>query len=323
MKNLPHYTKVITLGSNYTENALVGEVVVQEKIDGSQLRWGIDEDRELLIGSKGVRIIPIEGDDELSTVQKMFKPAVKHILKVKTEILKFPKDTYFFAETLQKPKHNVLNYERVPKNHIVLFDVLSRGRWVTRGELIIIAKGLDIDIIPELYTGEIERKRIDLGNGGYKSSATDFLKRIIETAPSYLGNENVEGVVIKNYSQTIMLGGNVFPLFTKYVRETFKERHDIEWKIKSTKGALQEFIDSFKNEARWQKAIIHLKEKELLTNSPKDIGLLIKTVQNDIVEEEKENIEKFLYNKFIKDILRVSTRGLPEYYKEKLLENIK
>lgn len=323
MKSLPHYTKVITLGSNYTENALVGEVIVQEKVDGSQFRFGINEDKELIMGSKGVRIVPIEGDEELLTVPKMFKPAVKHILSMKKILSKFPPDTYFFVETLQKPKHNVLKYGKVPKNHIVLFDVLEQGGWVSRLRLEDTANLLGIDTIPELYRGIIERKRIDTGAGGYKSSATDFIKRIIETTHSFLGEEMIEGVVIKNYKQTIMLGGNVFPLFTKYVREAYKERHNVEWKIKSPKGALQEFIDSFKNEARWTKAIMHAKEKGLLTNSPKDIGLLIKTVQNDIIEEEKENIKKFLYNKFIKDILRVSTRGLPEYYKEKLLENVK
>jgi len=323
MKTLPHYTKVLTLGAAYTENALVGKVIVQEKVDGSQFRFGINEDKELLIGSKGVKIIPIEGDEELSTVPKMFKPAVKHILSIKETLSKFSLDTYFFAEILQKPKHNVLKYGRVPKNHIVLFDVLEQGSWASKSRLENIANLLDIDIIPELYRGIIERKRIDTGASGYKSSVTDFIKRIIETTHSFLGEEMIEGVVIKNYKQTIMLGGNVFPLFTKYVREAYKERHNVEWKIKSPKGALQEFIDGFKSEARWTKAIMHAKEKGLLTNSPKDIGLLIKTVQNDIIEEEKENIKKFLYNKFIKDILRVSTRGLPEYYKERLLENIK
>ena len=302
MKNLPHYTKIITLGSSYTENALVGEVTLQEKIDGSQFRWGLNEDKELIIGSKGTII---RHPDE----NKMFKEGVEYLLSIEDKLKNdYLADTYFFGEYLQKPKHNVLKYERIPKNHIVLFDVLMGGKWIReRKELEEIAKNLDIDIIPELYKGEMNKEKI---------------KELL-IIDSYLGNEKIEGIVIKNYNQTIMLGGNIFPLFTKYVREEFKERHCAEWKIKSPKGALQEFIESFKSEARWTKAIIHLKEKELLTNSPKDIGLLIKTVQNDIVEEEKDNIKKFLYNKFIKDILRVSTKGLPEYYKEKLLENVK
>ena len=316
MKNIPHYTKIMTLGSLGTENAFVGEVIIQEKVDGSQFRFGITEDKELVIGSKGCIIQPGLAD-------KLFKPAVDYILSIEDKIKRYQPDTYFFAETLCRPKHNVLKYERTPLNNIVLFDVIEGCKWVTRDRLVEIAKDLGIDVIPELYKGEVETKRIDTGNSGYKSSAIDFLKRIIETTPSYLGNELVEGVVIKNYNQTIMLGGHVFPLFTKRVREEFKERHDVEWKCNNPKDSLKSYLDGFKNDARWQKAIIHLKEKGLLTNSPKDIETVIKEVQRDIMEEEKENIKDFLFKHFSKDILRTCVRGLPEYYKEKLLENIK
>ena len=316
MKHVPHYTKILTIGSRYTENALVGEVIIQEKVDGSQFRFGVNEDKELVIASKSIQIHP-------EAVQKLFKPAVDHVLAMKRRILSFAPDTYFYAETLCKPKHNVLKYNNVPLNHIVLFDVLENGKWASRERLESIAAVLKIDIIPELYRGTIERKRIDTGAGGYKSSAIDFLKRIIETTPSYLGNEKVEGVVIKNYKQTILLGGQVFPLFTKRVREAFKERHDIEWKTRKPKASVQDYINGFQSDARWQKAVIHLREKGLLTQSPKDIGLLIKTVQQDIVEEEKENIMNYLYKHFSKDILRISVKGLPEWYKEKLLENLK
>lgn len=316
MKSIPHYNKILTLGSAYTENALVGEVIVQEKVDGSQFRFGINEDKQLLIGSKNKIIEP-------TAPEKMFVKGVEYILSIKDKILEFPPDTYFMAEYLQKPKHNTLCYERVPKNNIVLFDVLQQGKYAAREELEIIAKAFKIDLIPELYEGVIERGRIDKGHGGYESKATDFLKRIIKTTPSFLGKELIEGVVIKNYKQTILLGGTVFPLFTKYVREEFKERHNIEWKTKSPKNSLTDYIDSFNSEPRWQKAIIHLKEKELLTNSPKDIGLLIEEIQRDIKEEEKENIKNYLYKHFIKDILRKSVKGFPEWYKEKLLENLK
>ena len=121
----------------------------------------------------------------------------------------------------------------------------------------------------------------------------------------------------------MLLGGQVFPLFTKYVREEFKERHNTEWKIKSPKGALQEYIDGFKTEARWQKAVLYLKEKNELEGEPRDIGKLVPRVQQDIEEEEMENIKNELYKKFIGDITRTAVRGFAEWYKEKLLENVK
>jgi hypothetical protein len=254
----------------------------------------------------------------------MFRPAVKYLLSIE-EVLNeiILPDTYCYAEILEHPKHNVLKYDKVPTNHIVLFDASFQGKWLSREQLKYMADSLGIDLIPELYKGEIERKRIETGAGGYKSSATDFLKRIIETTQSYLGGTLVEGVVIKNYNQHIMVGGFIFPVFTKYVREEFKEKHDAEWKIKRPKDSLEDYVKGFQSEARWQKAIIHLREKGLLENQPKDIGLLINTVLQDVMEEEQEDIKKFLYNKFKGEIMRHAVRGLPEWYKQKLLENLK
>ena len=300
MKGLPHYTKVITLGASYTENALVGEVILQEKVDGSQFRFGIDEDKKLFIGS---RKTIIHHPDETP----MFSKGVKYVLSIEDKLKTFPPDSYFFAEYLQKPKHNTLTYERVPKNNIVLFDAMIAGGWVNRTRLEVIAKKLDIDIIPELYKGEVDVEKI---------------KELLKT-PSYLGNEIVEGIAIKNYKQTILLGGNIYPLFTKYVREEFKERHATEWKIKKPKDCLNNYMQGFKSDARWLKAFQYLRDKGELENSPRDIGKLIKRVQEDIIEEEQENIKKELYKFVINDIKRISIKGLPEWYKEKLLENLK
>lgn len=306
MKNFPSYTKILTLGSSRTENALIGDVIIQEKVDGSQFKFGINEDGELLIHSKGCKLEPIIENGELLNIQKLFIPAVKYILSIKEDLLSLPKNTYYYAETLFKPKHNVLNYETVPTNHIVLFDVMCDGKWLPRKGLEKISKNLGIDLIPELYKGKVD---------------IDKIKELL-TTQSYLGKELIEGVVIKNYNQNIMLGSAVFPLFTKYVRESFKEKHDIEWKTKRPKDNLQNYINGFKSEPRWQKGIIHLKEKGLLENSPKDIGKLILEVQKDIKEEEQENIKNYLYKLYIKHILRKSTQGLPEWYKEQLLNNL-
>ena len=71
MKHIPHYTKVLTLGSSYTENALVGDVIIQEKVDGSQFRFGINEDGELLFASKGANLVPYFNEGEMTNVQKM------------------------------------------------------------------------------------------------------------------------------------------------------------------------------------------------------------------------------------------------------------
>ena len=300
MKNIPGYTKVMTLGAFRTENALEGEVVLQEKVDGSQFGAGVNEDNEVVVRSHN-RVMEINAPD------KMFQLGVDHVRSVEKEFITLGSDVYCYFEYLQKPKHNTLTYERVPKNNLVLFDCLSKGKWLDRDQLEYVGDTLQVDVIPELYRGIVDIEKI---------------KELLDT-PSYLGKEKIEGIVIKNYTQTMLLGGQVFPLFTKYVREEFKERHNTEWKIKSPKGALQEYVDGFKSEARWQKAFQYLKEKGEIENEPRDIGKLVPRVQEDIKEEEIENIKEFLYKKFIGDITRTAVRGLPEWYKEKLLESVK
>lgn len=309
MNKIPSYTKILTLGSSRTENALVGEVIIQEKIDGSQFKFGISESGELLFASKGCQLHPIQDElGEITNIQKLFLPAVTYLLSIKNKILTiFPPNTYFYAETLYKPKHNVLKYAEVPKNHIVLFDVCQKGKWITnRIELENIATMLEVDTIPELYRGEI---------------TIDQLKELL-VINSYLGEEKIEGIVVKNYTQNILLGGFIFPLFTKYVREEFKERHGVEWKARKPKETILDYMKGFQNENRWFKALLHLKEKGLIENSPRDIGKLIKEVIRDVEEEEIENIKNYLYKQYIREIKRYSTKGLPEWYKEKLLENL-
>ncbi len=105
----------------------------------------------------------------------------------------------------------------------------------------------------------------------------------------------------------------------KYVSEKFKELHRSGWNKENTgKGKLEVFKMQFNTEARWRKAIQRMAEQDLLTNSPKDIGSLIKSVQQDITEEEGEHIKEFLWKEFSGEVLRYSVRGLPEWYKKTL-----
>lgn len=298
---LMKYPKVITLGATYTENALIGEVILQEKIDGSQLRWGWDIDGDFHVCSKNQEV-HIEAPG-------MFKEGIEHLEKVwgvshgLGSIGEYP---IFFGEYLQRPKHNTLKYERIPKNHIVLFDALVNGKWQSREELGIWAKFWGIDLIPEFAVG--------------KMTIEDLMK-FLET-DSYLGNEKAEGVVIKNYNQLIEVNGQIRPLFTKYVNKKYRERSGQDREQKAGRFGLQAWLLSWKNENRWLKALQHLVEAQTIVNEPKDIGALIKEVIRDLDEEETENIKNYLYDAYIKDIRNIATRGIPGWYKELLLERL-
>ena len=107
----------------------------------------------------------------------------------------------------------------------------------------------------------------------------------------------------------------------KFVSEAFKETHRDRWGTEETSsGKWAAFLMSFRTEARWHKAIQHLMETGELENSPRDIGKLIKEIQQDISAEEMENIKSYLWNENKREILSAATKGFPEWYKEQLLQ---
>lgn len=296
MKQVPGYGKVFALGSVGTERALVGEVVVQEKLDGSMFVFGINEDSELLMRSHHQ---PLDPD----TRPKQFKAAMDHVRSL--DLSWVPADTYFYCEMLDTPKHNTIAYARVPTNHLMLFDVLTGGAWVqSRPALVSFANCLDIEAVPELCQRDV---------------TVEVLRDLLST-PSFLGGSTVEGVVVKNYHETIALGGRMQPLFVKLVNEGFKERNQKEFKAKTTRGTIEEYIASFQSEARWVKAVQHLRDQGLLVGEPKDIGLLVREIDRDILEEETENIKEELFRLVRSEILRKAKMNFPYWYKDKLVE---
>src|SRR3990172_6420045 len=268
------------------------EVVIQEKIDGSFFSFWVEEDG-LRFKSKRVNL--------KSDNAGMFALAVDYLLSLQDKIVSyFNKGTTFFCEFLSKEKHNVIKYDRLPKNHLVLFD-MSRNSLFNSSYYTVTdsAKRLDIDVTPCVYTGKYDKQIVE-----------ELLK-----ANSYLGGP-LEGVVIKNYDRYIDYYGTMAPEMYKWVRSEFKEKlHKKEWA--GGKDKFEEFCDSLRTEARWNKAVIHLKEEGVLTNELKDIGVLLPEVITDIEEEERDYIKDTLYSLFIKDIKRAAVRGFAEWYKNK------
>jgi hypothetical protein len=110
----------------------------------------------------------------------------------------------------------------------------------------------------------------------------------------------------------------------KFVSEAFKEVHAAEWKTlhgpKSSNDILRELAVTYASPARWQKALIHLREEGKITDSPKDIGELMKAVPPDVEKECREAILEALWKWAWPNLRRSLTRGLPEWYKDLLLK---
>jgi hypothetical protein len=296
MSKLKSFPKIFAIGTDYVADIFKEEVEITEKVDGSQFSFG-KVDGQVLCRSKGCSINEGEGG--------MFKLGVDYIFSIAE---KLPEGMLFNCEFLSKPKHNTLVYETVPKNNIVLFGAsdITEKFINDYDKLKEYAELLDIDIIPLIYKGKI--------------NSTDELIGMLKRK-SYLGGADIEGIVVKNYERKFLLGGQPMPLMAgKYVSEAFKEVHRERWGAEEkTANKFEIFKQSFRTDARFEKAVQHLSEKGELENTPRDIGKLIKEVYTDIETEEKENIKEWLYKEYKDEILRTAGRGLPEWYKERLL----
>lgn len=295
---IPHYPKIWTLGSDTIRDLFVGEVEITEKIDGSLFGFGLDKDKNIVMRSKGKQLF-------IEEPEKMFKTAIDQVYN-REQLLKdlFPPETYFYGEYLQSPHHNILKYERIPKDNIIIFAIRKGQNFVNNYcELVYSSNQLGFETVPRLVNNQ-------------QIESVDNLLTILET-DSILGNTKIEGIVIKNYWQLTIMG-DITICMGKYVSEKFKERHKEGWV--TGKDKLQDFINTFRTEARWHKAVQHLKEKGELENDPRDIGKLLKEIHFDIQEEEKENIKEFLYGHFGRQIKAKACAGFPEWYKEQLLK---
>lgn len=295
------FPKIFPIGQDYISKIFHGPVEVTEKIDGSQFIFG-KFNGELLMRSKGTMIYDYESRAE----NDLFYPVIQHVMYI-ADLL--PEGRMFFGETLARPKHNTLQYKQVPRNHFMLFAVGNLQHQFVQNyeDLAMWAEQLKVDVVPCLYHGEIK--------------SPEMLKELMDKE-SVLGGALCEGVVVKNYAQPFLLGGQPIPVMAgKYVSEAFKEVHRGTWSKEHTSGGKwQAFKAGYNTEARWDKAIQHLEEEGVLEHAPKDIGKLVAEIQRDITEEEQENIKKFLWNHYGKEVLRTACFGFPEYYKEKLLE---
>ena len=292
------FPKIFALGTDYVREICDGPVEITEKVDGSQFAFGVI-DGELVCRSKGKQLV-------LDAPEKMFSGAVEYAQSISHLLL----DGYvFYAEWLQKPKHNMLAYTRVPRNGLALFAVKVSSHTFdsSHASLSTWADALEIDVAPLVFEGKTDH-----------SAILEMLDR-----ESFLGGPKIEGVVVKNYAKPYLIGGHSVPVMSaKYVSESFKEVHREGWgKEHTSRGRFEDFKEGFRTEARWEKAVQHLREAGQIAGEPRDIGALIKEVQRDIREEESEAIKAFLWGEFGKEILRKSVAGLPGWYKRRLVEH--
>lgn len=292
---IPSFVKIFAIGTDYIKDIFEERVEISEKIDGSQIAFGLINNN-LHIRSKGSILYQ-------DNPEPMFKNGMDYVASIQGLL---PEGIVFYGEYLRKPKHNTLVYSRIPRNNIILFGAKLFSRDSYLPDFQEYAEVLGLETVP-CVTAHI--------------SSPEDLKDFMDLE-SVLGGTKREGVVVKNYGRKFLLGGQPMPMMCgKFVSEQFKEVHKNRWgKEETGKGRFETFCESFHTEARWQKAVQHLAEKGELENSVRDIGKLMKEINIDIEAEEKADVMEYLWHEYKRDIFRSATRGAAEWYKEQLLK---
>lgn len=288
------YPSIYALGHRGVANLFDGDVVVEEKVDGSQFSFGVF-DGELKCRSKGAVL-------NLVAPEGMFIKAVETAQRLAPSLV----DGWTYrGEYLQKPKHNVLVYGRVPAQNIIIFDInTGHEEYLSYEAKEAEAARIGLETVPLLATDTI-------------TDMTTF-RALLETT-SILGGQKIEGVVVKNYTQ---FGQDKKALMGKFVSEAFKEIHGAAWKEANPGRGdiLQQLILSYRTPARWQKALQHLRERGEIEDSPRDIGKVIAEVGADIERECREEIAQALYKWAWPQVRRGAQAGVAEWYKDELLK---
>jgi RNA ligase len=281
------YPKIVQVGREDFTYSGSCDVDIEEKVDGSQISFGIVTGK-LTVYSKGSKV--------KMDAAGMFLNAVTFLKGIEERLQHLSVGTVIRGEYLQRPRHNVLVYDRVPVGHVVVFDVMApNGTYMTYEDKKFIADGLGLETVPLLYRGP------------YKPA---MFVGMLETL-SFLGGQKIEGVVVKPHDRGVI---------GKYVAPAFKElMTGRRFKPLPPRDAIIATLTAeLATDARGQKAVIHLRERGKLQGSNRDIGPLMKEAGKDMQDECATYVRDRLFAWAWPQIAKAALKALPEWYQKKL-----
>jgi hypothetical protein len=271
-----------------------GPVWVQEKYDGSQFSFQKDiETGELKFRSRRTDVDP-------ENAGPLFGRTIEHLQSVKEYILT---GWVYRGEAFKSNRHNTKKYDRVPKGHLVLFDVdVGHHAFLNPPEVEKLADNLGVE--PSAIIDRLDRT----------NPTPEDLNRWLDRESS-LGGTKVEGVVFKNYGHITSFD---HPAFAKFVSPEFKEAHKQNPDWKQGRDLFDALGTTFATEARWRKGVQRLRDDGELEGHPRDIGNLLKELSLDLLEEHGEELKQRVWKEAWKRISKAANRGFPEWYKREL-----
>ena len=275
-----HYMEIEVLNKGVGDRFHKGDrIIIQEKIDGSNVSFQYDSDTDSLQCFSRNQILSAENTlrGYYDWVQKLDKELVKSVLGDRQRM---------FGEWLVK---HTVKYPEERYNTMYCFDVFDMENkcWLPQNEVKSLADKLGLNYVPVFYEGEF-------------TAWEDYTYLVGKTE---MGGEIGEGIVIKKQND---LSDDV--AYTKIVHERFKEvwkkvrRHSESPEEKQEKKRLEELTETVVTPARVEKILYKLVDEGILPEdfSAKDMKTIYKSlplaVYQDCVKEVPEvvnQVEKF------------------------------
>lgn len=281
---------------------------IEEKIDGSQLSFYKSE-------SNGEITFMNRGGILKKPYGWMFDRAISALTPIieRYGLL----DTIYHGECITKPKHNVIQYGRVPKFYFVLFDIqdLNRGNYIDRVSMEVEAHRIGFECVQCLFRFSTSK------DSPIPREAMDELLHFIENGaivPMLGGAEKPEGIVFKCHRFTKRGQNHSSATKIKIVRKEFKEKHAkpnklAEKQVITAQESIDRIMSWYSVEARWIKATQRLRDQGVITgleeNTVKERNKIMDEARRDFLEEEEETLKGLLWAEFGQTLVQRSTEG--------------
>lgn len=275
------------------------EWFVQEKIDGSQMSF--------YIRSVGSEIEFTNKKNKIHRDSKLFRNTT-HALTHHSKKVSFNPNFIYHGESLHSNCHNIMVYQRIPRHYFMCFDIYDtfNKRYLNPDEIRVECDRIAIEYVGELYSNQL--KSIDPS-----VKLQELLDQIqAGIILSKLGGF-CEGIVLK-HNNVIDDNGKSSTLKKKYVIAEFQERRKstIDKSLNYFKF-LESLGKLFATSARYNKAIIHLREKDM-TFDQQDLEI---ELDDDFDKEYIDEIKEYLWKHIGEKIKEISRQNLSEWIKHK------
>lgn len=157
-------SKLVTLNGNNEQeilnSILDNEITVYEDIQGSKI-WINWNGKEFTIKAKSINSDPINLID--LAMQNYYNPAIKYFNSLGDRVKGLLNHKWYFGfEYFPDNQPANIEYDRVPKNNLVLTCVNKSGKYdFNIEELDEYARLFDVDVLPVIYQGKLTEKMIE------------------------------------------------------------------------------------------------------------------------------------------------------------------